>query len=393
MKIGIDKIGFFAPQLYVDMVDLAKARGVDPDKFTIGIGQEKMAVAPQTQDSVTLAANAAKPILTTEDKQTIDLVIFATETGVDHSKSGAAYLHRLLGLKPGVRSFEVKQACYAATAGIQMAKGHISLHPESKVLVVASDIARYGLNTGGEVTQGAGAVAMVISSNPRILSFEEPSTLLTDDIMDFWRPAYSETAFVDGRYSNEQYLRFFTYIWEEHKAATRLSLKDYEALCFHVPYTKMGLKALRTVLDEGDEIAQERLIAHFEKSILYNKNIGNIYTGSLYLSLVSLLEQSKLTDGHRVGLFSYGSGAVGEFFSGVLQPGYEQQLHKSVHESLLETRQALSVEEYEAIFRKTIPTDGSDVEFDISSDPAPIVLAGMREHQRMYVAKKEVHAK
>src|SRR5699024_8214663 len=138
--------------------------------------------------------NAAESILDEDDKKAIDMVIFATETGVDHSKSGAAYVHKLLGLKPGVRSFEVKQACYAATAGIQMAKGHINLHQESSVLVLASDIARYGLNTGGEVTQGACAVAMVISAEPRILSLEEPSTLLTDDIMDFWRPSYSETA-------------------------------------------------------------------------------------------------------------------------------------------------------------------------------------------------------
>lgn len=387
MRIGIDKIGFFAPNLYVDMVDLAEARGEDPDKFTIGIGQEKMAVVPPTQDSVTLAANAAKKILDKDDKQAIDLVIFATETGVDHSKSGAAYVHRLLDLKPGVRSFEVKQACYAATAGIQMAKGHISLHPESKVLVVASDIARYGLNTGGEVTQGAGAVAMVISAEPRILSLEEPSTLLTDDIMDFWRPAYSETALVDGKYSNEQYLRFFNHVWEEYKTASKRSLEDFEALCFHVPYTKMGLKALRTVLDEGDESVQERLTAHFERSIIYNKNIGNIYTGSLYLSLLSLLEKSELNDGDRIGLFSYGSGAVGEFFSGILQPGYQKHLHAASHEEQLASRQALSVAEYENVFQKRVPTDGTRLMFDIEEDPSPIVMAGIEDHKRQYVVK------
>lgn len=59
MKIGIDKIGFYAPHFFVDMEKLAEARGVDPAKYTIGIGQEKMAVAPITQDAVTLAANAA----------------------------------------------------------------------------------------------------------------------------------------------------------------------------------------------------------------------------------------------------------------------------------------------------------------------------------------------
>ena len=176
MKIGIDKIGFYSPHLYVDMNKLAVARGVEPAKFTIGIGQEEMALAPITQDAVTLAANAALNILDEADKEQIDLVIFGTETGIDHSKSAAVYVHELLGLQPYARSIETKQACYAATAGIQMAKGHIALNPDSKVLVLGSDVARYGLRTPGESTQGAGAVAMLISKDPQIMTLEQDSS-------------------------------------------------------------------------------------------------------------------------------------------------------------------------------------------------------------------------
>src|SRR5690554_6461038 len=151
MNIGIDKIGFFAPHLYVETKDLAIKRGVEPEKFTIGIGQEKMAVAPASQDAVTLAANAAASILTEEDKRAIDYVIFATESGVDHSKAASTYIHNLLGLPSYTRAVEMKQACYSATAGLQAARGHIALNPDSKVLVLASDISRYGLNTAGEI--------------------------------------------------------------------------------------------------------------------------------------------------------------------------------------------------------------------------------------------------
>lgn len=41
MKVGIDQIGYFTPNKYVDMVDLAHARNQDPNKFLIGIGQKK----------------------------------------------------------------------------------------------------------------------------------------------------------------------------------------------------------------------------------------------------------------------------------------------------------------------------------------------------------------
>src|SRR5699024_1578220 len=136
----------------------------------------------------------ALEILTEEDKDKVDLIMFGTESGIDHSKSAGIYVHQLLGLNPEARTIELKQACYGATAALQLAKGHIALHPESIVLVIASDIARYGLNTPGEVTQGAGAVALIMSANPKVMVLEDENAYLTSDIMDFWRPTYSTTA-------------------------------------------------------------------------------------------------------------------------------------------------------------------------------------------------------
>ncbi|MBS3680404.1 hydroxymethylglutaryl-CoA synthase [Ornithinibacillus massiliensis] len=388
MKIGIDKIGFYAPHIYVDMEKLAEARNIEPAKFTIGIGQSQMAVAPITQDSVTLAANAALEIIDDEDREKIDFVIFGSESGIDHSKSGAVYVHQLLGLQPQARAVEVKQACYGATAGIQMAKGHIALNPESKVLVLGSDIARYGLNTAGESTQGAGAVAMIISANPRIMELENHNVYLTNDIMDFWRPIYSDKAFVDGKFSNEQYILFFNKVWEAFKSKSGLNLSDMEAICYHLPYTKMGLKALRTVIDEAPEEVRERLLENYQISTQYNRNVGNIYTGSLYLSLLSLLENKEdLKEGVRIGMFSYGSGAVGEFFTGVLQPNYREHLHIESHQRIFDTRKEVTIEEYEAIFEETLPRDGADIELNIEQDPASIVLSGTVDNKRQYVNK------
>ena len=388
MNIGIDKIGFYTPHTFIDMVKLAEARGVDPAKYTIGIGQEQMAVSPVTQDSVTLAANAALRILDKEDLEKIDLVIFGTESGIDSSKAGAVYVHDLLGIQSSARSIEIKQACYGATAGIQLARGHIALHPESRVLVLGSDISRYGLGSSGEVTQGAGAVAMVISADPRILTVGDQSAYLTNDIMDFWRPTYSDTAYVDGKFSNEQYIAFFLNTWEQFKSLTNMTIADFEAMCFHLPYTKMGMKAMREIFDEGTEEDQKRLTEHYQKSTVYNKNVGNIYTGSLYLSLISLLENDdSLKSGDRIGLFSYGSGAVGEFFTGTLQPTFREALSEADHKNLFAEREEVSIAKYEEIFSETLPTDGSSIQLDIEKDPATICVAGINEHKRLYVNK------
>lgn len=388
MRIGIDKIGFYTPPMYVDMNELAEARGDEPAKYTIGIGQSQMAVTPLSQDIVSMAANAAFQILEQDDLDKIDLVIVGTESGFDASKSAAVYVHQLLGIQPHARSIEMKHACYGATAGIQMAKGHIALNPDRKALVIATDIARYGLATGGEVTQGAGAVAMLVSANPRIMSLENNSAYLSKDIMDFWRPTYSEYAMVDGQYSNEQYISFFLETWNLYKEKTTMTIEDIKAFCFHLPYTKMGLKALREILAETDEDKQAELQELFQLSTIFSRNVGNIYTGSLYLGLLSLLEQdSQLAEGDRIGLFSYGSGAVGEFFTAILEEGYKSQLAIETHKSLFDSRQQISIADYETIFSQQLPQDGSEVVVETKEDPSKICLAGIKDHKRFYLVK------
>lgn len=242
MNVGIDQISFHVPNFYVDMVDLANARNVDPNKFLIGIGQEKMAVNPKSQDIITFATNAAKQILTDDDLNKIDLIIVGTESSIDESKAAAVVLHRLLDIQPFARSFEVKEACYAGTAGLQMALNHVRLHPDKKALVIATDIAKYGLNSGGEPTQGAGAVAILVAANPKILVIHEESLALTQDIYDFWRPTNQAYPLVDGPLSNETYIQSFNQVWNTYNQQFNQQISDYQALLFHIPYTKMGKK-------------------------------------------------------------------------------------------------------------------------------------------------------
>ncbi|WP_195307539.1 hydroxymethylglutaryl-CoA synthase [Weissella confusa] len=384
--IGIDKMSFFSPHQYIDMVDLANARNEEPDKYLIGIGETEQAVVPPTQDVVTMAANAADQLLTAEERAEIDTIIFATESGIDNSKSAAVYVQRLLGLNEYARTIEMKQACYAGTYGLMQARDYVALHPGSKVLVMASDIARYGLHTPGEVTQGAGAVAMLVTENPRILELNRDNQFMSRDVMDFWRPVYAEEALVDGKYSAEVYREFFRDLWSRYKEKTGRSINDFKAYAFHLPFTKMGLNALRDILPEADEAKQADLLNEFEASRVYNKRIGNLYTGSVYLSLYSLLANSEdLAAGDRLGIFSYGSGAEGEFYSAILQPNFRDGLIAGQMDALFEKREYLTIPAYEEVFMAGLH-GSEDREFDISADPAKFVLAGLKDQQRQYVA-------
>ena len=386
MKIGIDKIGFAMPKYFLDIRDLAAARGIEPDKFTKGLLQLEMSIPPVSQDIVTLGAQAAFEILDKEDLEKIDMIIVGTESGIDQSKASSVFIHGLLDIQPFVRAIEVKEACYGATAALDFAKNHVMNNPESRVLVIASDIAKYGIKSSGESTQGAGSCAMLITSNPRILELNNDNVCLTRDVMDFWRPNYSQYAFVEGKFSTEQYLGCLTTTWDKYLEKNNKQLSDFDAICLHLPYPKLGLKGLNTLLEtEADDAIKEKLSERFTESILYSQRVGNIYTGSLFLGLLSLLENStNLNPGDKIALYSYGSGAVAEIFSMTLVPGYEKQLKQNRFDEF-NSRTRISIEEYEEMFFRDTTVD-SEGNLDISDikDNSRFVLEKIENHKRIY---------
>lgn len=385
MKIGIDKMAFATTNEFIDLRELAKERGVDPNKYTIGIGQDQQAVIPPTQDIVTLGAAAAEKILTPEDKRTVSTIIVATESGIDNSKASAIYIKHLLGLDDFVRAVELKEACYSATAGIQFAKGLVTMNPQSSVLVIASDIARYGLKTGGEVTQGAGAVAMLISAEPHVLAIEDTSVAYSKDLMDFWRPLYATEACVDGKYSTNVYIDFFLECWQRYEQLTGRGLEDFAALTFHLPFTKMGKKALEALLDGDESPIANKMREQLMAGQAYSRRVGNLYTGSLYLSLMSLFQNGQVESGDRIGLFSYGSGAEGEFYSGIVQPDFADNL--SDVQAELTNRHQVTIADYEELFNAQLGLKDTDVEFDWQKDSSSFVLMGQKDKKRQYKRK------
>lgn len=388
MNIGIDKIGFATSKYKLNMDDLAQSRQIDPNKYKEGLILNAISISPITEDIVTLGATAAREFLTEDDCQAIDMVIVATESGIDQSKAAAVYLHHLLGIQPFARSIEMKEACYSATAALDYAKLHIQRNPKSKVLVVASDIAKYGIESAGEPTQGAGSIAMLITNEPRIAIINDEIVAETRDIMDFWRPNYSTTPYVNGIYSTKQYLDMLTSTWTEFQKRYDATLSDFSAFCFHLPFPKLAVKGLKKILKkEVSTEVTDRIQENFQHSIKYSQEIGNIYTASLFLGLLSLLENSpSLKANDKIALFSYGSGAVSEIFSISLVEGYEQYLSTNRFKKL-EERVTLSVNDYERMFFEEAKLDengNADFKEYLTNT---FYLSSIREHQRIYLEK------
>lgn len=377
-NVGIDVIAFSTSDYFLSLKTLAEHRDVDYRKYYEGIGQEKMSIFPPNEDIVTIAIDAAQKVLSKiENKNDIDLLIFATESSFDLSKSAGIYVHHFLGLKPGCRVFDMKQACYSATAALQMAKSFVESHSTSKALVIGSDIVKYSQNTSGEPTQGGAAVAMIVSENPRLAYIEPFFGIHTTDIADFWRPAAATEAMFDGRLSAHNYLRSLGYALDNYFEQSSLNFEDINYTCFHAPFNKMAIKAARQFFSERD----------IKDALIYNALIGNSCSASLYISLISLIDNCKRNlAGKRIGMYSYGSGSVAEYYSLVISDRYKNALFSDSNKENLANRIEISFDEYEKLstnvetFNYTCKESGKRLYRNIGS----VFLAEIKDGYRIY---------
>ncbi len=423
ISVGIDALSVYIPKLYLDLTaEWAQVRAPqlgEPSveqlvsKVRKGVGVVEMALTDAHEDSATMAANAAiRAIAQAQiDPKDIGYIAIGTETTVDQSKSISAYVLGMLEryYKIDLREVGTPQfqfACIGASYALEAALNLFRAGEETKpyALVIATDISRYPLQSPGEYTQGAGAAALIVCKNPRLLQMDAQVTAtVTKNERDFFRPNGMSTAVVDGKYSIDVYLDCMQeatdlYIkrFEERLKKAELPLDQIlDHFIFHVPFPRMGEYAAARILGQAwlknsqlkaELVAQVPLSAlategaaqrrafekqlmaselfkdffgrYLEPSLIVPRRVGNIYSGSMYMSLASLLESSADVEkwsGQRVGFFSYGSGASARVFSGVfVDPVKSYKKHlveqlRPISEGGL--RAALTMHDYERLHR------------------------------------------
>ncbi len=379
-RVGIHDLSLATGQHVLDLDELAAFNGTDPGKYHVGLGLDQMSVLAADEDVVTLAASAALPLVQQHGVDRIRTLLVATESGVDASKSVAVWVHRLLGLPEGCRAVELKQACYSATAGLQAALGIVARNPGEQVLLIATDVARYDLDSPAEPTQGAGAVAMLISADPGLVTIEPVTGVRTTDVDDFWRPVDRSTALVDGRLSVSAYVDSLTGAWNDFAARGGVAIDQIDRWCYHQPFTRMSVKAH---LKLGEHVGAPLADTDLVDASRYNRRLGNSYTASLYAGLASLLDHDDDLAGRRVALFSYGSGSVGELFTGVVEPGYRSPERAQRHAKALDERKPVDVARYRALHASAVHRSDVDVEIPVASG-TPFRFAGVRGGARQY---------
>jgi polyketide biosynthesis 3-hydroxy-3-methylglutaryl-CoA synthase-like enzyme PksG len=324
---GIERLGFYGGRAVVDIREIAQLRRLDLARFDNLLVRRKTVHFPW-EDPVSFAANAAKPLLDRlpdEARGRIDHLIVASESGIDFGKSLATWLHPLLDLPRHCRLFEIKQACYGGTAALHSALGMLALdgRPGRKALVVCTDIARPIPGSYAEPTQGGSAIAMLLGDEPEILAIEPGASGVHGyHVMDACRPdAQQETGDAD--------LSLLTYLdcLEQSFAAYRsrvgeVSFREHFAyLAFHTPFGGMVKGAHRRLLRRLESLPPAEIEADFYRrlapSLTFCQEVGNIYSGTVFLALAGLIATGDFREPRRVGLFSYGSGCCAEFYSGI----------------------------------------------------------------------------
>ncbi|MBK6999605.1 MAG: hydroxymethylglutaryl-CoA synthase [Rhodoferax sp.] len=351
VNIGIESLGFYSPRYYFPLSSLAQARGLDDDeKYGKGLWQEKMSVAPPNEDIVTMGASAAAYALEGVDKTTICAILFATESSFDYSKSAGIFIHDLLGLPQACMVLECKQACSSGAAALKISLGLLALQDShKKILVITSDISLYELGSAAEPTQGAGACAFVVSTDPKILTIENYWGHHAKNVPDFWRPNYMLHPIASGKQSIENYLQSLQGAWQQYHQESNFQLQNIDGYCFHLPYSRMAEKAIIHLYKKlNKQTLPDEMFERCMLSTSYSKEIGNCYTASLFIGLLSLLENNASSlEGARIGMFSYGSGCSAIFFSGIISEGYAKHISQQHTRVALDERSPLSYDEYE----------------------------------------------
>jgi polyketide biosynthesis 3-hydroxy-3-methylglutaryl-CoA synthase-like enzyme PksG len=402
IPVGIEAMNAFGGSAYVDVKQLAQRRELDLSRFENLLMKEK-AVALPFEDPVTYGVNAAKPIidgLSPREKERIELLITCTESGIDFGKSMSTYIHHYLGLNRNCRLFEIKQACYSGTAGLQMAVNFIlsQTSPGAKALVVATDISRFMAREGVEIfmeewayaepSAGAGAVAVLVGECPYVFQMDAGAIgYYGYEVMDTCRPIPDSEA-GDADLSLMSYLDCCEQAFIEYqKRVAGVQYRDsFHYLAFHTPFGGMVKGAHRTMMRKMAQAKPDEIEQDFAKRVapgmVYCQRVGNIMGATVLLALASAIDNGEFNSPKRIGCFSYGSGCCSEFYSGVVTAQGQKNQRRLAMGDRLNDRYPLALTDYDNLLfgNQAIKFGTRDVKLDFELIPGFMAAHSQKEY-------------
>ena len=292
-KVGISAITAYVPSYRVGLEDWCGWTNNSWDKISNIIGSGFRMLGPD-ESIYTMAANSVLDLIIENniDPNEIGFLALGTESSTDNS-AGTIIIKGMVneellnrGMNPISNQCEVpefKQACLSGIYALKNAVRYVhSDAPKKKAIVVCSDIALYQMGSSGEPTQGAGAVATLIESNPKIAEVKTAFSGSSSEYrqVDFRKPIQYRAQNLNGHSASDLDLPVFNgkysascYIDGTISALSNMSenrgqslpklLKEASAVFMHRPFHKMPLSAFSIsylyALANGDENENQEL--------------------------------------------------------------------------------------------------------------------------------------
>jgi hydroxymethylglutaryl-CoA synthase len=307
MSVGVERLHVYVPAHRLPLADLAAARSTQRDPH----GVIEVAVAAPNEDAVTLAATAGARLLHGDgvDADAIGLLVLATS----HPVCAAPVVHRLLGLDAQCRVVDVRHPGCAGATAISTAADWVRAGGmrQRRALVVAADVVRRPLGAADESAQGAGAAAILVSSEPRALLFADDGiawTAASDDealaraflsLRKRERPEPEGSEVVTDRLARVAY-------GAPSPAAARAAHRRLVERDWHE--NERRWPQVEPVLDTALHGA---IVEQVDPGLALLSHVGDAGSATLGLALATLIEaEGRLLSGRRIGCVGVGGGAA-----------------------------------------------------------------------------------
>jgi 3-hydroxy-3-methylglutaryl CoA synthase len=324
---------------------------------------------------------------------------------VDYEKPLSTWIQRYTGINANCRNFEIKHACYGGTAALQMASSWLAsgYSRDAKALLVMTDQSRTHIGKPWEFVLGAGASAVLLSHEPRIVELDlERTGYWTNEVSDLFRPT-GATETGNSETSLVSYMEGLEGAFE-HFLLRVPEARNYDGYfqrhLYHMPFGGMAWRAHKTLLRFSGPVSTREAWANFERkslaSLRHIRRMGATYSSSLFIGLVGLLEGAPALDaGERISVFSYGSGSCAEFYVAGIGEGAREEAAAIHLGAKLDARQVVSIPEYESIeTQRTEWVDCRDYDVPLNSpadwyerfyeDKHLLTFRGVNDYYRQY---------
>ncbi len=204
LAVGIEDFGLYMPKKFLPIEVLANLRNIEYAKLNLGLGLQEMAVCEPHEQVAFMAAAAIIDLVENAIKtnkyadahsflKEIDRLYLGTESAIDAAKPSITYALEFLEAKyPGqfghIDMLDMTFACIGGVDAMQQCTDYVRLRPQRRCIIISADAAVYDAHTGGEYTQGAGAIALLIAANPALVSFNGETGVSIHHDFDFYKP-------------------------------------------------------------------------------------------------------------------------------------------------------------------------------------------------------------